>query len=428
MLSLFASQALCGAKFYVMATLDLFDDNQNFKNESQFTYYLDRLRSAGVDGIMIDVWWGLTEKQEKQYVFTGYHKAFDYIKARNLKIIPVFSFHQCGGNVGDQCNISLPDFIIKSEQVPFFIDQDGKDDKEYISPAYDNVAITTSGRTPLHCYRDWMTQFKKEFGTMIDNGDIAELEIGLGACGELRYPSYQSWKGWEYPGCGEFQSFDSEFTKQLTQDAIAAGHSDWGHHPTNVGNWTTKPGESDFWRNGTSNGWSSAYGRWYIKWYASKLNNHGDRVLNIARELFPRTHLSAKISGIHWWYMEPSHCAETTAGFNNFDDYDGYRDTLSVFKKYNVDVCFTCLEMAEGNYSSNPPYLVQQIINDTAWAGLNFEGENALAIYDKENYQRCTNWVSKGLKVFTYLRMCSDLIDNNTKFKDFEEFVQNMHN
>ena len=34
---------------------------------------------------------------------------------------------------------------------------------------------------------------------------ISEIEIGLGACGELRYPSYPAKHGWKYPGIGEFQ-------------------------------------------------------------------------------------------------------------------------------------------------------------------------------------------------------------------------------
>ncbi|KAI5491185.1 beta-amylase [Trichomonas vaginalis G3] len=428
MLGLLASHAICGAKFYVMATLNLLNDNQEFVNQGQFEYYLNRLHEAGVDGIMIDVWWGRTEISESNYKWDGYQKAFDLIKSRNMKIVPVFSFHQCGGNVGDDCAIYLPDFIRSSSKNPFFYDQDGKVDQEYISIAYDEIPVTPAGRTPLQCYKDWMNAFKEHFNSYINSGAIVELEIGLGACGELRYPSYQAWKGWSYPGCGEFQSYDSEFTKQLQQDAVAAGHSDWGHHPYNVGGWNTQPGGSDFWRDGTSNGWSSAYGRWYIKWYASKLNAHSDKVLSIAREIFPTTHLSAKIAGIHWWYMTSCHCAEATAGFNNFYDYDGYRDMMTVFKKHNVDVCFTCLEMTAGGSGSNPPYLVQQILNDAKWAGLNFEGENALAVYDWGSYSRCIEWKNKGLSIFTYLRMCDDLCNNNDNYNAFKGFVQQMHN
>lgn len=275
-------------------------------------------------------------------------------------------------------------------------------------------------------YTDWMNQFQSQFQDLISSGAIPQLEIGLGPCGEARYPSYQL-KYWSYPGCGEFQCYDAEFTKLLSQDATNAGHSDWGYIPANYGSYNTKPGESCFWRDDCAEGWSSSYGRWFIKWYATKLNEHSDRVLGAARDVFKTAKLSTKISGIHWWYLATMHCAETTGGYNNFIDYDGYRDLISIFKKHDCQITFTCLEMnPDSSAESNPPYLVQQIINDAAWAGLEFEGENALAIYDWGNYDRCCAWVSKGLKQFTYLRMCDTLFENNN-FNNFKGFVTKMH-
>lgn len=38
-----------------------------------------------------------------------------------------------------------------------------------------------------------------------DDGTITEIEVGLGPCGELRYPSYPETQGWVFPGIGEFQ-------------------------------------------------------------------------------------------------------------------------------------------------------------------------------------------------------------------------------
>jgi beta-amylase len=37
------------------------------------------------------------------------------------------------------------------------------------------------------------------------DGTITEIEVGLGPCGELRYPSYAQTQGWIFPGIGEFQ-------------------------------------------------------------------------------------------------------------------------------------------------------------------------------------------------------------------------------
>lgn len=52
-----------------------------------------------------------------------------------------------------------------------------------------------------------MRSFRVEFDEFFEDGTISEIEIGLGPCGELRYPSYPAKHGWEYPGIGEFQVF-----------------------------------------------------------------------------------------------------------------------------------------------------------------------------------------------------------------------------
>jgi len=424
MFVIFVSIALSRCPVYVMAPLDLFDDDQRLAYRDRIINWYDRLRGAGVDGIMIDVWWGLTEKVEKQYKWSGYVEMFNLIKERGMKIIPVFSFHTCHGNVGDKCDVSLPPFIHNSPLKPFYQDMHGNIDNEYISLGYDDVKITS--RTAIEMYKDWMISFKNQFQGLMDSGDLIEIEVGLGPAGEARYPSYQL-EHWHYPGCGEFQSYDPMMIKKLKSDATAAGHQDWGHNPDNTGDYSVWPGSSEFWKDGSYNAWNSEYGRWFIKWYASQLNQHADRVIRAARQVFPNMHLSAKIAGIHWWYMTGCHCAESTAGFNNFLDYDGYRDLLTVFKRYNADVCFTCLEKTESWEGSNPPILVNQIAEDSKWAGLNFEGENALPMFDYDSYERVKQWAYRGLKTFTYLRLCWDLMRDDN-FYQFSEFVKRMHN
>lgn len=378
---------------------------------------------------MVDVWWGFVETSNGVYNFDGYTDYFNKITSRGMKIVPVMSFHRCGGNVGDTCNIPLPNFVLSSSQNPFFKDQDGRIDNEYISFAYDNVAISSAnGRTPLEMYNDFFTAFKNKFGDLIDSGSIAEIEVGTGPCGECRYPSYQQSQGWSYPGCGSFQSYDDQFVAKLKQDAAAAGHSDYAHNPYNVGSFNVRPGGSQFWQDGADGSWNSDYGQWFIRWYAGMLNTHTGAVLSLARKVFTKAKLSTKIAGIHWWYMVSCHCAETTAGFNNFIFYDGYRDLIAQFQAYDVQVCFTCLEMnPDGSAGSNPGYLVQQILTDSSVYGLEFEGENALAVYDWDSYSRILAWVSKGLTAFTYLRM-DDTLMQDGNYNTFKSFVSNMHN
>jgi beta-amylase len=66
----------------------------------------------------------------------------------------------------------------------------------------------------MQVYFDFMRSFRVEFDDYFEDGIISEIEVGLGACGELRYPSYAANHGWKYPGIGEFQvnlSFVSSF-------------------------------------------------------------------------------------------------------------------------------------------------------------------------------------------------------------------------
>lgn len=50
-----------------------------------------------------------------------------------------------------------------------------------------------------------MRSFRVELDGFFEDGVISDIEIGLGPCGELRYPSYPMKNGWRYPGIGEFQ-------------------------------------------------------------------------------------------------------------------------------------------------------------------------------------------------------------------------------
>ena len=57
----------------------------------------------------------------------------------------------------------------------------------------------------LQVYHDFMKSFRQEMNEFFDDKTITEIEVGLGPCGELRYPSYPKTQGWVFPGIGEFQ-------------------------------------------------------------------------------------------------------------------------------------------------------------------------------------------------------------------------------
>jgi len=96
----------------------------------------------------------------------------------------VTSFHQCGGNVGDTCDIPLPAFVTSQGDI-WYKDQHGHEDKEYISLFADNVTI--EGRTPLQMYSDWFNALSASFAADLGSV-IEEIQVGMGPAGELRYP------------------------------------------------------------------------------------------------------------------------------------------------------------------------------------------------------------------------------------------------
>lgn len=50
-----------------------------------------------------------------------------------------------------------------------------------------------------------MRSFRVEFSEYFEEGLFSMVVVGLGPCGELRYPSQSVKHGWRYPGIGEFQ-------------------------------------------------------------------------------------------------------------------------------------------------------------------------------------------------------------------------------
>lgn len=58
---------------------------------------LEMLSRAGVDGVMIDVWWGIAEHAEpRRYDFSAYRKLFEQVASKGLKVQAVMSFHAGG--------------------------------------------------------------------------------------------------------------------------------------------------------------------------------------------------------------------------------------------------------------------------------------------------------------------------------------------
>lgn len=89
---------------FVMLPLDTVTFGGNLNKPRAMNASLMALKSAGVEGVMVDAWWGLVEKEGPlKYNWEGYAELVQMVHKHGLKLQVVMSFHQCGGNVGDTC-------------------------------------------------------------------------------------------------------------------------------------------------------------------------------------------------------------------------------------------------------------------------------------------------------------------------------------
>ncbi|CAE7678643.1 BAM3, partial [Symbiodinium pilosum] len=332
--------------------------------------------------------WGITEPKPKEYSFKAYRQLVREAKRRRLKVQMVSSFHQCGGNIGDACYIPLPEFVRKETDI-WYKDAGGKETQEYISLFADDVVV--GGRTPLQMYSDWFTAFAAEFAEDL-GAPIIEVMVGLGPCGEMRYPAYPLDR-WSFPGIGQFQCHDKHALESLRGAAQAAGCEDCASPPA-AGNYDDEPKDTDFF----TNGYSSENGRFFLEWYSDSLKKHAVNILQHASQaLGKEVKISAKISGLHWWYDSNSHAAELTAGYYNTNERNAYLEIANVIRDAGAQVLdFTCLEMRDleqpAHARSSPQKLVAQVIQAAKEAGLAFAGENALQRYDQRAYEQMLSY------------------------------------
>lgn len=441
--------------------------NPVLKTPKALNECLQRLKAAGVTGVMVDVWWGMVEADSPmKYNFEAYLELLRMAALNGLKVQAVMSFHAAGGNVGDNVNIPLPDWVLQvGEDHPdiFYTDASGTRNPECLSLGCDTEEVLM-GRTPVAAYRD----FVKAFLTATEGylgWVVSEITVGLGPAGEMRYPSYPEGDGrWRFPGIGEFQCYDAYMLADLKEKAKEVGHPEWGHGgPHDSGNYTKCPWETGFFRPQTGS-YKTDYGHFFLDWYSSSLIAHGDRILTSISEVV-RDHcrwrqdqisiecsrddgtktvrrleevkVGIKLAGVHWWYKSSSHAGELTAGYYNTRDRNGYRTIMEMLKKHSAVANFTAVEMRDceqPEYAKcSPQGLLAQLQEDALAVGIPLAGENALQRYDKFALERIEH-ASYGeetliencpqLKRLTFLRMGQSMFDN---WDAFESFIARMN-
>lgn len=426
---------------YVMLPLGVINKKCELSDPAGLIEQLRVLKSVNVDGVMVDCWWGIVEAHAPQeYNWNGYRMLFQIVHKLKLKLQVVMSFHGFGF-AGDDVYIPLPGWVAEIGQSNpdiFFTDGAGRRNPECLSWGIDNERVLR-GRTATEVYYDYMRSFRVEFNDFFEDDIISLIEIGLGPCGELRYPAHPVKHGWRYPGVGEFQCYDQYLLKRLMKAAEARGHSSWARGPDNAGSYNSKPDETGFFSEGGD--YDGYYGRFFLSWYSQVLVEHGDRVLSLAKLTFEDTCIAAKLSAIPWWYKTASHAPELTAGFYNSCNRDGYAAIVALLKKHGVTLKFTCAgglnmlneQVIFSESLADPEGLYWQVVNAAWGASVPVASENALPCHDRESY----NYLLKKAKsindpdkrhfsAFTYRRLCSRLMER-PNFLEFELFIKRMH-
>ncbi|KAJ7953308.1 Beta-amylase [Quillaja saponaria] len=399
---------------------------------------LSHMKSINVDGVLVDCWWGIVEGWRPQkYVWSGYRELFNIIREFKLKLQVVMAFHECGGNDSIDTLITLPEWVLeigKDNQDIFFTDREGRRNTECLSWGIDKERILR-GRTGIEVYFDFMRSFRTEFDDLFAENLFSAVEVGLGASGELKYPSFSERMGWRYPGIGEFQCYDKYLQQSLRRAAKNRGHSFWAKGPDNAGQYNSLPYETGFFCE--RGDYDSYYGRFFLHWYAQSLIDHADNVLSLASLAFEDIKIIVKVPAVYWWYKTASHAAELTAGFYNPTNQDGYSPVFEVLRKHSVTVKFVCWGFQISGHESDesladPEGLSWQALNSAWDRGLTVAGENALSCYDREGYKRLVEMAKsrndpdhRHFSFFVYQQ--PSLVQGNTCFSELSSFIKCMH-
>lgn len=423
---------------YVTVPLSVFKDKNQLVNAEGLKRSLCEIKSANFDGIMVECCWGLVERENpQQYDWSGYVKLFHAIREADLKLQVAISFHEC---VENDMIISLPGWVLDiGDENPdiFFTDQEGRRNRQCLSWGVDRERVL-KGRTGMEVYYDFMRSFRQTFEHFFQDKTIVCVEVGLGAKGELQYPSHYKEHGWIYPGIGQFQCFDKYLQKSLKLAAAARGCGEWGRVPESAGFYNSSPQDALFFTDGGD--YDRFYGRFFLHWYSGVLLEHGEQVLSVANILFKGTKLAAKISAVHWTYNHPSHAAELTAGFYNCGNHDGYLPIVMMLAKQNASLSFVPVEPISVSQQDSyfnplvcPEGLQWQVFNACWEAGIPISSTNTRTSCDRGYFAKIVadakpydDPEAHHLSSFIYSKLSSSLLER-PNFQEFKHFVACMH-
>ncbi|XP_027181398.1 beta-amylase 1, chloroplastic-like [Coffea eugenioides] len=433
-----------GSPVFVTLPLDVVSSSSGkMKRSKAMAQSFRALAAAGVEGVVMEVWWGLVERDfPTVYNWQGYLEIVLLAKRFGLKVKAVMAFHQCGTGPGDPFWISLPQWVLEEmDKKPdlAYSDRFGRRNMEYISLGCDVLPILY-GRSPIQAYADFMRNFRDTFRPFLGS-IITGIQVGMGPAGELRYPSCPTQKltwAWRSRELGEFQCYDKYMLASLNACAWERGVREWANGgPIGAGNLMHDPESTEFFRSNGS--WSTPYGEFFLEWYSGLLILHGERICREAESIFRgiEVNMSGKVAGIHWHYGTRSHPSELTAGYYNTSIRDGYLPIARVFGRYGFTMCCTCFEMQDAeeqqvNPLSSPEGLLKQLLLVARVCDIPLEGENSASNLDDDSFQqvlKMSKFYSDGLErpsfSFNFNRMDKNLFEYHN-WVSFTRFVRHM--
>ncbi|CAN4127176.1 unnamed protein product [Withania somnifera] len=401
------------------------------------------LAAAGVEGVVMEVWWGLVERElPRVYNWQGYLEIVVLAKRCGLKVRAVMAFHQCGTGPDDPYWVPLPLWVreeIDKDPDLAYSDRFGRRNMEYISLGCDVLPVL-HGRSPIQAYTEFMRSFRDTFVPFL-GGVITGIQVGMGPAGELRYPSCSLQKlarTWRSRELGEFQCYDKYMLASLNACAGEIGKREWANGgPIGASNLMQDPESTEFFKSDGS--WNTPYGEFFLAWYSGMLLLHAERICREAETIFRglEVNLSGKVAGIHWHYGTRSHPSELTAGYYNTSIRDGLLPITRVFGRYGFTMCCTCFEMQDAeekqmNPVGSPEGFVKQLLLAARICDIPVQGENSASSLDDESFQqvlRMSKFYSDGPGTptfsFNFVRMDKNLFEYRN-WVSFTRFVRQM--
>ncbi|CAL0334655.1 unnamed protein product [Lupinus luteus] len=426
------SKTVDGVKLFVGLPLDAVSYSCNSMNHARaIAAGLKALKLLGVEGVELPVWWGIVEKDAiGKYDWSGYLAIAEMVQKVGLKLHVTLCFH--GSKIP---HIPLPKWvsrIAESQPSIFFKDRSGRHYKECLSLAVDNLPVL-GGKTPVEVYQSFCESFKSSFSPFMGS-TITGISMGLGPDGELRYPSHHQLPGdTKTRGVGEFQCYDENMLSFLKQHAEASGNPLWGlDGPHDAPTYDQPLHSNNFFKDEGS--WESAYGDFFLSWYANQLLTHGDCLLSLAASTFGDTGVEVygKMPLMHSWYGTRSHPSELTAGFYNTANRDGYEPVAKMFARNSCKMIIPGIDLSDANQSnethSSPELLLAQIMKSCKNHGVKVSGQNISESGTPGFFEQIKKNLSrdKVMNLFTYQRMGAYFFSPE-HFPSFSEFVRSLN-